>query len=572
MKKLFISIFILSLLLCGALYLAKLFGVFSYMIPASVSSSLSVVANGQEHKLEDEQLVDSAIKAINYSIPVKKNVEQLSRLTKISLNIDGELREYTVYKDEKNNFYLEYLYDIVRVIDKNSFAKVFSSDLFAEIYSEALPPALNITINNSTTPVENISGSWKYNRFDGKTYTVEYNKTEKTATFNKGPHDEMHFDFSSQPDLVDVEVLQNGKIVDQFALEQINTYKPKLDGIYTYKLYAQWKAKNNNANGRICYTFNVKYDIDPSFTISSKVVRLGEEFVIYARNIADISSVQAVSSYPYKPVFYPYKDEFVALFPISYMTTVGSYSLELTAGDYTQKFNFDVVDREFETQNLTVDNATLNDTVNSAVANSEYNAAVAQIESSSEPAWYCDGEFIEPVQNYELTTPFGVKRYVNGSKKASRHPGIDMAVDAGTPVKAANSGKIVYAGFLQMTGNTVVIDHGFGLKTWYLHMNSLNVKKGDMVKKGAKIGEVGSTGYSTGPHLHFEATVNGTSTNPWTLFKQNPLQEQKPAPEQSASSSGSKSSSSTDKASSSKTDSKSSSPSKPSSKSSSSSK
>ena len=85
---------------------------------------------------------------------------------------------------------------------------------------------------------------------------------------------------------------------------------------------------------------------------------------------------------------------------------------------------------------------------------------------------------------------------------------------------ASNNGRVLIADSLIETGNTVVIEHGFGLKTWYYHMNELSVKTGDWVKQGDVIGKVGSTGFSTGPHLHFAASVNSVYINPITLINE----------------------------------------------------
>ena len=73
---------------------------------------------------------------------------------------------------------------------------------------------------------------------------------------------------------------------------------------------------------------------------------------------------------------------------------------------------------------------------------------------------------------------------------------------------------------LPISGNTVLIEHGYGLKSWYYHMDSLNVSQDEMVKQGQIIGEVGSTGFSTGPHLHFAMSVNRVFVNPWTAIEQ----------------------------------------------------
>jgi murein DD-endopeptidase MepM/ murein hydrolase activator NlpD len=112
-----------------------------------------------------------------------------------------------------------------------------------------------------------------------------------------------------------------------------------------------------------------------------------------------------------------------------------------------------------------------------------------------------------------LTSGFGYRRDpISGVRKF--HNAIDIAAPRGTPVYAYTNGKVVTAGWGNMTGNYVVIDHGGGLRTKYLHLSSISVKVGQTVKVGQKIGGVGSTGYSTGNHLHFEVIKNGVAVNP----------------------------------------------------------
>src|SRR5665647_2010269 len=97
---------------------------------------------------------------------------------------------------------------------------------------------------------------------------------------------------------------------------------------------------------------------------------------------------------------------------------------------------------------------------------------------------------------------------------SSRHSGLDLAAPLGTPVHAPNNGKVTLAaGGLLSTGNTIVIDHGMGLFTSYYHLNTMNVKAGDAVNKGDVIGTVGTTGFSTGPHLHYAVSIYNTNVN-----------------------------------------------------------
>ena len=117
-----------------------------------------------------------------------------------------------------------------------------------------------------------------------------------------------------------------------------------------------------------------------------------------------------------------------------------------------------------------------------------------------------------------ISTEFGLYRYTNDNPNPGRHTGIDIAAEENTPVQASNAGRVVRAESIIYTGNTIVIEHGGGLKTYYYHMNALNVKEGDMVERGQIIGTVGSTGYSTGAHLHFEVKIGRNSLSPWELF------------------------------------------------------
>ena len=118
------------------------------------------------------------------------------------------------------------------------------------------------------------------------------------------------------------------------------------------------------------------------------------------------------------------------------------------------------------------------------------------------------GKYIFPVSGYRISSPYG-RRW------GSFHHGIDLAVSYGTEVVAADGGTIIFAGWKSSTyGYFVEIDHGDGVTTRYAHNSKVNVKVGQEVAQGQKIAEVGSTGRSTGPHVHFEIRFNGTTANP----------------------------------------------------------
>jgi murein DD-endopeptidase MepM/ murein hydrolase activator NlpD len=122
------------------------------------------------------------------------------------------------------------------------------------------------------------------------------------------------------------------------------------------------------------------------------------------------------------------------------------------------------------------------------------------------------GSLIWPV-NGPVTSPFGWRvNPILGSREF--HTGIDIGVGYGTPIHAADSGTVIYATWMGGYGNVIIIDHGRGISTLYAHQSSLAVGNGAKVSRGQTIGYVGSTGFSTGPHLHFEVRLNGNPVDP----------------------------------------------------------
>ena len=132
---------------------------------------------------------------------------------------------------------------------------------------------------------------------------------------------------------------------------------------------------------------------------------------------------------------------------------------------------------------------------------------------------YVGGEFIWPVPRSwsRISSPYGW-RTLNG--KREHHNGIDIPASKGTKIYASNGGKVITATWHYSYGNYVIIDHGGGKATLYAHASKLNCKVGDKVKQGDVIAYVGTTGHSTGNHLHFEVRINGAKQNPLNYVKQ----------------------------------------------------
>jgi murein DD-endopeptidase MepM/ murein hydrolase activator NlpD len=144
---------------------------------------------------------------------------------------------------------------------------------------------------------------------------------------------------------------------------------------------------------------------------------------------------------------------------------------------------------------------------------------IQQMQAKSKRAYIGTGEFRWPVPaSTQVTSDFGWR--VHPIFKVRRfHEGVDIAAPTGSDVVAADDGVVIYTGWYGGYGNTVIIDHGGQLSTRYSHLSEILVKEGEKVKKGDRIGLVGSTGWSTGPHLDFGVIKNGQHVNPWNWLK-----------------------------------------------------
>jgi murein DD-endopeptidase MepM/ murein hydrolase activator NlpD len=141
----------------------------------------------------------------------------------------------------------------------------------------------------------------------------------------------------------------------------------------------------------------------------------------------------------------------------------------------------------------------------------ETNAIYSRITTSIVP----DEAFSDPIPGVAGTN-FGERRIFNGAPRAP-HSGADLHAAAGTPVHAANRGRVVLAKNLFFTGNTVILDHGLGIYSLYAHLSRIDVKTGETVKNGEVVGLVGATGRVTAPHLHWGMRVQGARVDPFSL-------------------------------------------------------
>jgi murein DD-endopeptidase MepM/ murein hydrolase activator NlpD len=209
-------------------------------------------------------------------------------------------------------------------------------------------------------------------------------------------------------------------------------------------------------------------------------------------------------------------DHFIALVPVDIDTSPKKYNIKVKSGKNEKIAHIRVKPYKFPTKKITLPEEQV---VLSAgdLERSKREAELLEsiLSRNTERVW--NRSFIKPTDT-ALSEMFGVKRIMN-EKHNSVHRGVDYKGRTGTPVKAVNSGTVALKEDLFFGGNTVVIDHGMGLFSIYMHLSEFHVSAGETVSKGQLIGLVGMTGRASGPHLHFGIKLQGVNVNPESLFK-----------------------------------------------------
>ncbi len=218
------------------------------------------------------------------------------------------------------------------------------------------------------------------------------------------------------------------------------------------------------------------------------------------------------------PLFKQANGDWLGLMPIPANQTPGPSEVTFlsTLQQVAQTANLTVVDAHFATQNvnLTPGVANLHNSPEEVEILKEFRQNLSDVR-------YWQDRFIEPVPGC-MVSPFGVKRYRNHKPTGDYHGGVDLRGAAGTPVRAAADGTVKFAQLITVLGNTVGLDHGQGVETISMHMSKLAVEPGAQVKQGDIIGYVGTTGRSSGPHLHWTLYVNSVQVNPGQWVKLTP--------------------------------------------------
>lgn len=311
-------------------------------------------------------------------------------------------------------------------------------------------------------------------------------------------------------------------------LDVNNETRPTLafpaNGRYTLEAEVTVPQKDPGAPGRsdggygaFRYTARIEVQVEPKVEFSSVKAEQGSVITVLLTGFLD-GLEPAIENDLSLAQFCDVPGGKAAFLGVHYNREPGVYPVHVTCGslDVTQEIT--VVHRDFPRQDLWIDLSGSNGDASSAKANEQWRNAIYPLYELADAEIYWDGTFVRPCEAAAKNTEYGLFRYTNGSPYAERHAGIDYDCDLGDPVWSPARGRVVFADFLLATGNTVVVEHGGGLKSFFFHLDQLACAQGEMVEREQVVGYAGTTGYSTGPHLHYEARIGNQSVDPEQLF------------------------------------------------------
>lgn len=202
-----------------------------------------------------------------------------------------------------------------------------------------------------------------------------------------------------------------------------------------------------------------------------------------------------------------------ALVPTSPLDQPGRLMIQVTGSEETRNIALDLRNRSFPTQRITLSpgRAGLEGTDYEFQRLDDFKALV-----TPEKLW--NGTLLRPSDG-RVSSEYGIRRYYNGEfAQDYYHRGVDYAAPTGSPIVAPAGGRVVVVGRVEdgftLNGNTIALDHGQGVGSIFIHLSRIDVREGDLVQPGQLIGAIGSTGFATGPNLHWGLYVNGVAVDP----------------------------------------------------------
>ncbi len=435
---------------------------------------------------------------------------------KVAYNSYNKVSKYTYYlsSDPTNCYFRNESGKLFRIAQKKA-AAFLQTQYASDVFPNAAQPVLTVGKTENVLPS---SMTWNYIGISGEYTSSEIEKTNESQTCVVSGGLQLSFD--NAPDYIYAVIKnQSGQTVFDDVYENIDPNLFADNTVYEVKINAKWyKSENKNNYGEGEYLFTANVQSPPVFYLSEhSVIRYGDFVIVSAKNVIDPSLITFTSSpaLDAEPTFFEYGEYYHAIIPFSLKDEKDNngalnYTFTFTYGDTTRDLSVALTKRATGKDNQNIPKETVEELRNDETI-AAFNSAVSPYLSANESKlyWMSDNMIIDPTTR-KIRSGFGIDIILSYAGIKYQHEGVNYYVKEGDTVKSCLPGKVIYVGETTLSGRTVIVEHGGGLKSLYAHMSATSVTVGQEIGKGTVLGIVGSTGFCTGTTLHFGLYVYNT--------------------------------------------------------------
>lgn len=426
--------------------------------------------------------------------------------------------ELFIVDKERNGSYIAYLAiseDNVVCFDDVAKKKLLTCKFTYSIYNNS--PIPTITVGDRI--VKYSSASWKVQTANGEFVEVPCNNGSavELESFNS------QFSFSVKPDASSVRIRDaNDSELYNGDLSAFGSFTLARSGMLTVDVTAFWYQKSDrDYYGTVTYTYTAYFAAEARFELNAYETQPGGTLLLSCINIPTSEQIgakigdRAVSLYRNGENVYA----FVA-FP--YDTAPGSYSLDITVGDKVHKIAFTVTEKKFSTTAqipLSMMSADRLSAAAGETAVTEYRDLLLQVGAMKSGELAYDGTLLDYQMSFVLYKGYGLYIPYEAENKTLRNDGVFFTARAGSEVPSMAAGTVVAVGECAYLGKYVVIDHGYGLRSWYTSLDTVDVKVGDVVEKNGKLATSGQGGISPTGSMLVMVTVDDIPVSPYAFWE-----------------------------------------------------
>lgn len=520
---------LLGIILCIPLAFIVYFAI-SYsshnISPDSISSVSMTLPDGKQYTYSDTEQVEYFVNALLDAKSISSPVRDIEGETPVTMQYDrGD-------KILSFKFYPQANLTGCMIVNPDGKMFIMTSDTASEIlvrpelqyvYKDSLLPTLSVVSDNDRLNIQPTDYKWYFKKVDGNFYTdrvSEIYNTESSPVNSIYPDSNSKFEFSVEPSDLSISYLTSDG--DILSISDLSYLSFERDTEILVSINAKWDDTGNcDYYGEATYTFPLLYDIPAAITLEKKEFDPGEFAILTINHLNENEQVLVETQLENNQIMcFKEEDVSFALLPISRNIAAGEYSVDFKVGgaEYTETVTVNPIEPNHSI--LSVSDKVYEEMLSPEIIAQTSNRFTEVFSNPTSEKYYPFGEeFIKPVSG-KVTAEFGKEVIISTDATTHRVNGIVYSVKESTAVKAAQRGRIVFAESIGATGNTIIIDHGYGIMSCYYNLKSFERNIGDIVQQGERIALSGATGYTGGESiLNFAVSVNGIFVNPERFYK-----------------------------------------------------